>query len=476
MSRTPLLKREDGQEETRERGDGLDADSGDVPAVNGEAAALDTLGLSSGDGVAATSETPLDTDYDNMWNGAVDSGPGLPRTPASVASADGGAFDLENIASGEVTLAEHLVDQINADVAEPRERLIAVQLVGALDDSGYLTADLDGLAEQLGCTRATLDGLVARLQGLDPTGVFARNLSECLALQLRERDRFDPAMATLVDNLELLAKRDFARLKRRCKVDDEDLTDMVAELRLLDPKPAQSFGAVDPRPITPDVLVRPDSGRGWIIELNAETLPRVLVDREYHARIGNTAPDDGTRAYLADRIQSANWLVKALDQRATTILKVAREIVRQQDGFLRHGVQHLRPLVLRDIAVAIDMHESTVSRVTSNKYISTPRGLFELKYFFTAAIAATSGGFQLSAESVRHKIKALIDAENPRKILSDDALVAKLRAEGIDIARRTVAKYREAMRIPSSVERRRMKSRPGIGTQFSTIPARQPCL
>jgi len=296
------------------------------------------------------------------------------------------------------------------------------------------------------------------LQYLDPPGVFARSLSECLALQLRELDRLDPAMQALLDNLELLGKRDLAGLLRVCGVDQEDLIEMVAEIRALDPKPALAFDNAVAQPITPDVIMRAVPGGGWAIDLNTEALPRLIVNNRYHARISKTARKKEDRHYIDECFQSANWLVKSLHQRATTILKVSTEIVRQQDGFFAHGVQSLRPLILKDIADAIEMHESTVSRVTSNKYISSPRGIFELKYFFTPSIASSSGGAAHSAESVRQRIKALINDESPKAVLSDDKIVEKLIAEGMDIARRTVAKYRESLGIPSSVQRRRRKS------------------
>jgi len=244
---------------------------------------------------------------------------------------------------------------------------------------------------------------------------------------------------------------------RLCHVDADDLTDMIAEIKSLDPRPGLAFDPPQAQPIVPDILMRAQPDGGWLIELNAETLPRVLVNNRYYTKISRATRNKGERDYLTDRLQAANWLVKSLHQRATTILKVASEIVEQQDGFFRHGVQSLRPLILRDIADAIGMHESTVSRVTTNKYIATPRGLFELKYFFTSAIAASRGGEAHSAEAVRFRIRHLIDREAAESTLSDERIVELLQVEGVDIARRTVAKYREAMRIPSSVQRRREK-------------------
>ena len=302
--------------------------------------------------------------------------------------------------------------------------------------------------------------MLAILQGFEPPGVCARNLTECLAIQLKERDRYDPAMQMLVEHLDLLAKRDLAALRRMCGIGEEDLNEMIAEIRHLNPKPGLAFGSTLVQPIVPDVFVRQGPDGGYIVELNSDTLPKVLVNQSYYSEVTGTAKSDKDRTYLADCLQRGTWLIRALDQRAKTILKVSTEIVRQQDAFFAYGVQHLRPLNLKTVADAIGMHESTVSRVTANKYMATNRGIFELKYFFTSAIAAANGGEAHSAEAVRHRIKQLIEAENPQDVLSDDTIVEKLRAEGVDIARRTVAKYREAMRIPSSVQRRREKQTP----------------
>jgi len=316
-----------------------------------------------------------------------------------------------------------------------------------------------GAAERLGAPAPDVESVLVRLQTFDPVGVFARDLKECLRLQLKERDRLDPAMDLFIENLELLAKHDLAGLRRVCKADDDDVLDMIAEVRALNPKPGLAYGSQIVQPVVPDVFVRPAPDGGWKVELNSETMPRVLVNTHYYAEVSAKSAPDAAKAYLAECMNNANWLVKSLDQRARTILKVATEIVRQQDAFLVEGVQHLRPLNLRVVAEAISMHESTVSRVTANKYIATPRGVFELKYFFTSAIASTTGGETHSAEAVRHRIRELIDNEPPTGVLSDDRIVELLREGGVDIARRTVAKYREAMRIPSSVQRRRLKKR-----------------
>lgn len=465
LEKNPLLDREDA--------DGPDA--ADQPDAASETAAdeggLATMDLGDGDKQQTAASEAMDSDYDNTFNndsvsdapvpdGNVDPGPSLGG--ASDWASSGGGFDgegpdWEGMLSDEVSLRDHLIEQIGVELSDPAERVIATHLMEMLDDAGYINGELDPVAEALGCDTGTVEAVLARLQHFDPPGLFARDLSECLALQLREKNRLDPAMQTLLDNLDLLARRDMGRLRKICGVDDEDLLDMIAEIRALDPKPAHAFDHSVIQPVVPDVLMRPQAGGGWLVELNAETLPRVLVNNQYYAKINADARSSSEKQYINECYQSANWLTRALHQRATTILKVASELVAQQDAFFAKGVQFLRPLVLRDIADAIEMHESTVSRVTSNKYIATPRGIFELKYFFTTALGNADGGEAHSSESVRHRIRALIDVEVPNKILSDDKLVAILKAEGIDIARRTVAKYRESMGIGSSVQRRREK-------------------
>jgi RNA polymerase sigma-54 factor len=369
-------------------------------------------------------------------------------------------YNLEAFVSAEVTLSDHLAEQMSVSISDPVRRLIGQHLIDLVDDAGYLTGDLNDVAEKLGAPVTEIEAVLRVLQTFDPPGVCARNLTECLTIQLREQNRFDPAMQALIDHLDLLAKRDLAALKRICSVDDEDLAEMIAEIRCLNPKPGFAFGSALVQPIVPDVFVRQGPDGGYIVELNADTLPRVLVNQVYYAEVTKTVKNESEKSYLADCMQTATWLMRALDQRAKTILKVSTEIVRQQDAFFARGVQHLKPLNLKTVADAIAMHESTVSRVTANKYMATNRGIFELKYFFTSSIAAADGGEAHSAEAVRHRIKQLIDAETSQDVLSDDTIVEKLREAGVDIARRTVAKYREAMRIPSSVQRRREKQTP----------------
>ena len=370
---------------------------------------------------------------------------------------EGEGDDMAARARHEPTLHEHLHAQIALLGLNRTDAAIAAILTDAVDEGGYLRADPADVAARLGCTLERADAVLTRLQGLDPCGVFARDVRECLALQLTERDRLDPAMRAMLDNLPLLAKRDMAALRKLCGVDDEDLREMIAEIRALTPRPGAAFGGEPLQVVTPDVFVREDGLGLWRVELNSDTLPRVLVDRRYHARVSAGARSDAEKSFVADCHAQANWLVKSLDQRVRTILKVSSEIVRQQDAFLALGVEHLRPLNLKTVADAIGMHESTVSRVTSNKYLATPRGVFEMKFFFTSSLGSTDGGEAHSAEAVRHRIRGLIDSEldNREGVLSDDRIVDILKETGVEIARRTVAKYREAMRIPSSVERRR---------------------
>jgi RNA polymerase sigma-54 factor len=408
-------------------------------------------------------ETPLDLDYDNTWNN--DSSADGSGDSLTDWGSRGGRHDFEDsdgnfeqTVAREISLRDHLVGQINMDLSEPADRLIGLHLVEMVNETGYLIGSLEDAATLLGCSLEHVEAILERLQRFDPPGIFARTLAECLTLQLKDKDRFDPAMESLIAHLDLLARRDLTGLMRVCGVDAEDLAEMIGEIRALDPKPALAFDHAVAQPITPDVLMRPAPGGGWIVELNSDTLPRVLVNTRYYTKVVASARNKDEKTYLSEQFQSANWLVKSLHQRATTILKVASELVCQQEAFFQKGIQHLRPLVLRDIAGAISMHESTVSRVTANKYMATPRGIYELKYFFTQAIAGSDGGESHSAESVRHRIKALIDAEAPKDILSDDRIVEILKGENVDIARRTVAKYREAMHIASSVQRRREKA------------------
>jgi RNA polymerase sigma-54 factor len=464
LERNPVLERlEDGDEF------GI-ADTPDVDPRDAVAASDGPQELcANGDMPDPHAESNLDAGYEDVHNGA-----DMQTFEAVGASVDwskagegrGGYDDLEgmeNTLVQAVSLRDHLEAQAALAFSDHIDRLIAGYLIDHVDDGGYLRADMEEVSQRLGVDPERLEAIVATLQTFDPIGVCARTVEECLAAQLKERDRFDPAMETLVANLPLLARHDLKTLYELCEVDGADLADMIREIRALTPKPGAAFGPTASAGVVPDVFVREGPYGTWLIELNSDTLPRVLVNNAYCETVSRQARSEDERSYLSEAQADANWLIKSLDQRARTILKVAKEIVRQQDGFLTYGISHLRPLILKDVATAIEMHESTVSRVTSNKFIATPRGVFELKYFFTTAIGSSDGGETHSAEAVRYKIKNLIDGEGLMEPLSDDRIVELLRETGIDIARRTVAKYREALRIPSSVQRRRIQERVSIG-------------
>jgi RNA polymerase sigma-54 factor len=364
---------------------------------------------------------------------------------------------IDERGGGAETLVEHLDAQVGLVASDARSASIMRYIIGLLDDAGYLPIPLREVCDDLGVPLAQGEAALALVQSLDPTGVGARSLSECIALQAREADRYDPCMARLIDNLDLVARGEFARLRRMCDVDDDDFADMMGELRAYDPKPGLRFGSEGGGAVTPDILIEPSLDGSWKIALNEATLPKLVVNRSYYVELKVSCPDKASRGWLSEKLADANWLLKALDQRQKTILKVATELVKQQEGFFRHGVSQLKPLTLRAVAEAIGMHESTVSRVTSAKYLHCARGTFELKYFFTSGIS-TAGGEGASAEAVKSAIRKLIEAESPKAILSDDALVDLLKAQGYDLARRTVAKYREAIGLGSSVQRRRQKA------------------
>jgi RNA polymerase sigma-54 factor len=454
MERNPLLQRDENE-----------SSDGDSAPEAPSSTERDELTLGEHVDVVRA-EDAVDAEYESIHPEAADIGGSVDwsRTgtgaTSSSSGADGDMSWLEN-ASVAVSLRDKLKDQLMIAARDDTERAIGAALIDLVDDDGYMRAEIGEIAERLGTTHGRVEAALALCQGFEPTGVMARNLAECLTLQLKERDRFDPAMEALIANLELLARHDYPGLRKLCGVDEEDLREMVSELRALCPKPGHAFGNDENNTVEPDVFVREKGDGGWAVELNSDTLPRVLMDSRYYAEVSRAARDEQSRAFISELHQNASWLIKSLDQRARTILKVASEIVRQQDMFFVEGVEHLRPLNLKTVAEAIGMHESTVSRVTTNKYMSTPRGLFELKYFFTASIAASGDGEAHSAEAVRYRIRHLIERETVEEVFSDDRIVEMLVEEGIDIARRTVAKYREALRIPSSVQRRRMLKQAG---------------
>ena len=449
-----------------ERNPVLETSTGDAPieiapddfqplasTQSGERGSDEVLG---GDDMAASEALDVDFSAETFHHDGVSDSVGgadgmLGLSGGGMASGfDGDGPDFDSFAARDISLREHLMAQAGTSLSG-RDLFLAQQIIEQIEATGYLGADLLAMAHRLGVPMADMEIALATVQRFDPTGVGARDLSECLALQAKEADRYDPCMAKLIDNLDLVAKGAFDQLKRMCRVDDEDLRDMLVELRGYDPKPGCRFDSEDSVAVTPDIFVTA-RGQGWSIELNSANLPRLLINRTYVAELGQ---DKAAKAWLNDCMADANWLIKAMDQRQRTIVKVATELVKQQEGFFRKGVAHLRPLTLRQVADAIEMHESTVSRVTSNKYLSCERGLFDLKYFFSSGVQSADGD-GASAEAVKSHIKTLIDGEGV-KILSDDTLVDLLKAKGFDIARRTVAKYREAMGIGSSVQRRRQK-------------------
>ncbi|MDF1608310.1 RNA polymerase factor sigma-54 [Hoeflea sp. YIM 152468] len=466
VERNPLLELVSSDADHQETGSAAPEETSAAQAASGDAAE-DAAWTGSAETPSERMTAEIDARYENVFpddhgTARVDQPEFIDNwksMPGSDGARSGEGYDLDDFAARAPTLRDHVAEQISFAFPDPAERLIATDLADQLDAAGYMVGGMAETIARLGAKEADIAGVLSRLQEFEPAGLFARSLGECLALQLARKDRLDPAMAVLVDNLELLARRDFTTLTRICGVDEEDLLDMMAEIRALDPKPGTRFETGSSELVVPDVFVRPASDGGWNIELNPDTLPRVLVNQTYFASVTGKMPKNAPgQDFLGECLQTANWLARSLDQRARTIIKVATEIVRQQDAFLLHGVDHLRPLNLKAVADAIGMHESTVSRVTANKYMITPRGVFELKYFFTVSIAsANPGGDAHSAESVRHRIRVMVAEEAAEAVLSDDDLVDLLKKSGVEIARRTVAKYREAMAIPSSVQRRREK-------------------
>ncbi|MAT35392.1 MAG: RNA polymerase sigma-54 factor [Ponticaulis sp.] len=452
LERNPLLQRDDSENEP-ETSDYSDAGENDYDKRDNEEFANAQNNLDAPSEDAYESDGPSESAI--AAHGSSSAGSGAGATGQGSGRGGGEDVDFESILSSEKSLREHLKDQLAMAGLNEVDQLIAAQLIDETDEGGYLRADLDQTAEMLGVDTEHLMGVLTICQGFEPTGVMARSIEECLALQLGELNRLDPAMQTLLENLHLVAKHDLHGLAHICGVDRADVLDMITEIKALTPRPGAAFAGDAAQAVVPDVFIRELPYGAFGVELNSDTLPRVLMDRTYYGEVSKVAKRDQEKEFIEECAANANWLIKSLDQRARTILKVSQEVVRQQDAFFVHGVAHLRPLNLKTVADAIGMHESTVSRVTSNKYMSSPRGMFELKYFFSAAIPSTGEGEAHSAEAVRHRIKSLIESETLDTVLSDDQLVDELRGFGIDIARRTVAKYRESLRIPSSVQRRR---------------------
>ena len=462
LLKNPLLAHEDAPQAEPETG----VSAPEPPALpdGADAASLVNSGM-----LPDAAEAPLDIDgsYGYDPGSIADGGSGFGYAMSGGGDSEEDWSLIDSLSDRKPNLREHLEQQARLAFSARADLAVAGALIAGLDGAGRLAEPPEAVAVALGLELCHVERIRARMMRFDPTGIFARDLRECLEVQLTEKNRLDPAMAALLANLDLLARRDMRSLLEICGVDLEDLAGMIAEIKRLDPKPAAQYEIEPVQPLIPDVLMRPlpirqgmagagaDAPADWLLEINPDTMPRLLIRRGFHARI-TTGASRETRAYLSEQMQSASWLVKALEARAQTILRVCAEIVRRQDGFFRHGISHLRPLTLRDIAAEVELHESTISRVTSNKSIATPRGIFDLKFFFTTALAGANGDTH-SAEAVRHRVQTLINAEKHETILSDDAVAQILQKEGIDIARRTVAKYREALRIPGSAQRKREK-------------------
>jgi RNA polymerase sigma-54 factor len=460
LEKNPLLTKE--ETESEEHPNEVNADEPTVDAVAGgedHDIRSETKEVDVSDSDYSANEELVDGSYGDEWSEGEISpiSAGLQGSSGGYDD-DGEGYGIESASAREKTLREHLLEQIRMDISDPAELLIAEKLTDMLDDAGYLREDTASLAESLGASKTEIEAVIKRLQQLEPVGVFARSLVECLRLQLADMNRLDPCMETFLDNLEMMGNGDLAGLRKKCNADAEDFAQMIADIRRCTPKPGLGFAAEDAQAVIPDVIVRRSKAGGWHLELNSDAMPRVLVNRHYAADVGARDGDKEAKKFVSEQMANANWLIKALDQRANTILKVATEIVKQQDKFLQHGIRFLKPLVLKDIAAAVGMHESTISRVTTAKFMATPRGTLELKFFFTSSINAGTGANDFSSKTVQYYIKELVAGEEARDILSDDAIVKRLKDRNIDVARRTVTKYREEMGIPSSVIRRRQKA------------------
>ncbi len=458
IERNPLLERI-----TEDSAEARDGETVTVPDSGSQTADLlptsteefeADLGNNAGnvwDTEASTNKNPKRDSVADLRHPSLSSG-GLRLAAAGEAS----DFSIIDAVAEPETLHSTLRGQLALMGLNPAMHAVATHIMAQLDGAGYWRDSIGDTAERLGCLPGDVLNALKAVQSLEPAGIAARSLAECLALQLERQDRLDPGMQAVIDNLDLLAARDFPALRKASGLCEADLLDALSEIRRLDPKPGTAFAGGHDDYICCDATISEAHDGTWAIRLNEATLPRVLTDRTYASTVSRTG-DARTRTFVDRCLADAGWLEKSLDQRAQTILKVVTEIAKQQDAFLLHGIRQLRPMTLQQVADAIDMHESTVSRVTSNKYVETPRGIFELKFFFTTTIQSTDSGDAHSSESVRDRIRSLIDEETAAAILSDDAIVTILNGDGIGIARRTVAKYREAMQIPSSVRRRREK-------------------
>lgn len=445
LEKNPFLSQEEGEGESAPEESKATADE-DTPREADFSEDGDFSGEMTQEGWDGGDDAEIETDY--------------LRAGMSIATVSGGDFEGDertiddNPAQGK-SLREHLLEQLHVDVLDPAQLLIGAHLIDLVDESGYIKEGLQPLAEKLGIELAGAEEVLRLLQSFDPPGACARSLSECLALQLKDKNRLDPAMQALLSHLDLLGAARYDELQKKCGVDKDDLKQMIAEIRELNPKPGAEFSHEIVQAVEPDVFVRRTAGGDWHVELNMANFPRVMVNKRYYKKITAETRNVQDKKYLTEQFGSASWLVRALEQRAETMLKVAGELVKQQDAFFRLGVRYLKPMTLKDIAAATGYHESTISRVTNGKFLICPRGTFELKYFFTSALSRSHGGDDVSSAAVKNHIAELIEKET--RVLSDDDIVALLKERNIDVARRTVAKYREALGIPSSPKRRRLK-------------------
>lgn len=491
LERNPLLERDEGnlpvKEDTKlhdaehagqtgddqQRAVSLNATSDSTSAATSESdgsgtenGSVDSFDLTVQEGAGGLSDSALEYDTSNVYESASigdlsdygDAYSGSWDGPSGSFGSEGQDFNYENIVTSKPSLRDVIDEQIRLDIRDPEERAVAYQYLDALDQTGYIRTTPEAIAATVGCAEEVSISVLSKLQGFEPAGLFSRTLSECLTLQLKDRGRLTNRMELILQHLQLIARREIGKLASICKCSEQEILEDITEIRRLDPKPALRFEGEGIETVRPDVLMRKAPSGNWIIEINPDTVPRILVNQNYYQEIsrGKNAKrlEKADKDFMAECYNSASWLAKSLHQRTVTILRVTEEIVRQQHAFFEKGVTELKPLVLRDVAAAIEMHESTVSRVTTNKFVATNRGIYELKYFFTSSVGGEYGS-QHSAEAVKHHIKQFIDKEVLENVLSDDQLVTLLKEQGIDIARRTVAKYREAMGLPSSVQRRR---------------------
>ena len=405
------------------------------------------------DAAQLTEDLPVDSEWTDVYDSY------LPSSGGSSEATDNDYFTQR---SGAPTLHEHLVWQMNLTPFTPQDHLIATTLIDSISDDGYFTGNLEEILQSLDLqddeiTLEDLEAVLHRIQAFDPPGIAARNPQECLLIQLEQlpptTPLVDQAIRLCRDHFNHLASQDQNQIKRRLKVDDDELSEIMQLIRSLNPRPGTSIAQSEPEYVVPDVFVSKRNGR-WLVELNAESTPKLRVNNDY-ANLIRRADQSEDNTFLKNHLQEARWFIKSLMSRNETILRVASKIVEYQRGFFEHGEEAMKPLVLRDIAEALEMHESTISRVTTQKYMHTPRGTLEFKYFFSSHVSTSAGG-ECSSTAIRALIKKLIAAELPNKPLSDNKIATLLSDQGIEVARRTVAKYRESMSIPPSNERKRL--------------------